>query len=375
MPRVIERIGLAHLRVPFKETYRTESGEVHFKDAILVALETADGLVAVGECSPAPEPDSGAPLARCWGELAARIVPDLLGREVEQAEDLAGLASAWAGCHPSAVAGAETACWDLVGQRSHQSLSELLGAPEARIEVGVESGLAVGLFPNVVDLLRAIEPHLAEGYPRLTLAIAPGRDVEFVEAIQQHHPELLLAIDAGALFGREHAEVFRRLDEFQPLMIARPYPVDDLDGLAALQKELTTPIALEATAVGAIRRGACRMARLSIQGAGGFGPARALHDLCRDHGVACWVSTAPELGVGLGQAIHLATLPNCKDPSDIAPSARWFVDDVLVSPIEHHAPGRFRVCTRPGLGHRLDPRKVKHHQARGEEWSAVRTSR
>ncbi len=151
-------------------------------------------------------------------------------------------------------------------------------------------------------------------------------------------------------------------------MIFEPYDANDIAGLAALQEELTTPICLEATAAEAIGQGACRMARLSIQRAGGLGPARALHDACRQQNVACCVSSEIELGVGLAQAIQLATLPNCKDPTDVAPPVRWFVGDVVVPPIEHDTPGQFLVPTRPGLGYLLDPVQVRRYQVRHEEW-------
>src|SRR3979490_1822325 len=56
------------------------------------------------------------------------------------------------------------------------------GAPQGgRVgarERGVEAGLAVGLYPSIVELLKTIETHLAEGYRRVKIKIAPGRDVE-----------------------------------------------------------------------------------------------------------------------------------------------------------------------------------------------------
>jgi O-succinylbenzoate synthase len=369
MPGPIERVGLAQLQVPFKTLHPSGSGQVQVRQSILVAVETAGGFVGLGECAPAPIEATDAMIRRLWDELAGRVVPALMGHEVASFESIEEIARGWEGVHPSASAGGETALWDLLGQGRHESLAELLGASEARIEAGVESALSVGLAPTVVDLLRAIEPHLSEGYQQIMLAIAPGRDLEFVEAVAQHHPELLLAVDAGGRFDRSHAEVFRRLDEALPLWIEAPYPPEDLDGLVALQAELVTPISLDARHAEAIRRGACRMARVSIQDAGGLGPARALHDFCRQHGVGCWVATGPELGVGLTQAIHLATLPNCKDPIDATPPARWYTDDVVVPAIEFDAPGRFLVPTRPGLGHLLDPLKVRRHQVRHQQWS------
>lgn len=368
MIQPITRVGLARLNVPLKEPFSNASGKPQQRPTILVALETADGLVGIGECSPPMENAANAKLVRCWDDLAGVIIPSLLGRLIEDLETIARIATSWTNCQQPAVAGAETACWDLLGQQTHQSLAQLLGASEPRIIAGVDSGLSVGLYPNVVDLVRAIEPHLAEGYQRLTLAIAPGRDLEFVEAVLQHYPDLLLAIDAGSRFGPESAEAFRQLDQFQPLMIINPYPAQAVDELQALQAELASPICLEATDTEAIQRGACRMARLSIQQVGGLRAARERHDFCQKHGVACCVSALPELGVGVTQAIHLATLPNCKDPCDISPPVRWFVDDVVIPPIEPNGPGRFSIPSRSGLGILLDPLAVRRYQIQSEEW-------
>ena len=50
----------------------------------------------------------------------------------------------------------------------------MLGASVEQIARGVESGLAVGLYPTIVELLKTIETHLAEGYRRVKIKIAPG---------------------------------------------------------------------------------------------------------------------------------------------------------------------------------------------------------
>jgi o-succinylbenzoate synthase len=304
-----------------------------------------------------------------------RIAPSLLGRVFAEVEEIATLAASWTGS-PFAAAGAETACWDLLGQARHESLAEMLGAGADRIEQGVESGLAVGLYPTIVELLQVIEHHLSEGYRRVKIKIAPGRDVELVHAFRQHFCDIPLMVDANASYTRADAGVFRQLDAFELLMVEQPLAADDLDGLAALQATLATPICLDETATTAartaeaIRRGAGRIVNLKLQRVGGFGPALALHDLCKDHGVACWVGSMPELGVGQAQGIHLATLSNCKYPTDVEPSARWFVDDYVVPLIELSAPGLLRVPTRPGLGYQVDPAKVRRYQVRQHELTA-----
>ena len=372
----IERVGLTHLRIPLKEPFRISGGEIAIKDALLVAVETRGGRVGLGESSPmalgfgysADTPEG------CWEELTGSIAPALLGFAFESAEEIGALASTWTGSR-FAAAGAETACWDVLAQIGERSLAEMLGASPERIEVGVDSGLAVGLYPTVVDLLRAIEPHMAEGYKRLKLKIRPGQDLDLVRAVRQHFGEVPLMVDANAAYTRDDLDVLRRLDGEQLLMIEQPMAADDLDGSAALQALIDTPVCLDETAddlgraAEAIRRGAGRIINLKIQRVGGFGPASALHDLARDAGVACWVGTMPELGVGQAQAIHLATLANCKYPTDVEPSARWFVDDYVTPLIELAAPGVLAVPTTPGLGYQVDPAKVLRYRVRHQEFS------
>jgi o-succinylbenzoate synthase len=377
MVGTIERVGLTHIQIPFKEPFRISGGETALKDAILVTLMTSEGLIGVGESSPmstefgysADTPDG------CWRELSSQIAPTLLGKIVGDVDEISQLAAPWMGLSRFAVAGVETAVWDLVGQARGESLAELLGARGDRIDFGVESGLAVGLCANIVDLLQSIERHMVEGYSRIKLKIRPGQDIEVVRAVRRHlGDDVSLMVDANAAYTKADIDVFRALDDFDLLMFEQPMAADDLDGLVALQDVVSTPVCLDETAddldrtLEAIRRGACRIVNLKIQRVGGLGPALALHDACQAEGVACWVGSMPELGVGQAQGIHLAALDNCKYPTDVEPSARWFVDDYVAPLLELSAPGLFRVPTRAGLGYHVDFAKVKRYQLRHEEF-------
>jgi o-succinylbenzoate synthase len=373
---VIEHVGLTHIQIPFKEPFRISGGEVSVKDAILVTLTTADGLTGVGESSPMAAGfgySSDTPEG-CWADLTGRIAASLLGRAFASVDDINALASTWTGSR-FAVAGAETACWDLLAQSLHLSLAELLGATAHRVDSGVESGLAVGLYPTVVELLQVIERHIGEGYKRVKIKIRPGQDLELVHAVRLHFgDDMPLMVDANAAYTRADIETFQKLDAYELLMFEQPMAAADIDGLAAFQNAVTTPVCLDESAedvaitAEAIRRRACRIVNIKLQRVGGFGPALALNNLCEQHGIACWVGTMPELGVGQAQGIHLAALANCKYPTDIEPSARWFVDDYVVPLIELSAPGILSVPTRPGLGYQVDPAKVKRYQVQHKEF-------
>ncbi len=373
----IERVVLTHLQIPFKEPFRISAGEVAVKDAILVEVETARG-VGLGESSPmaasfgySPDTPEG-----CWEDLANTIAPSLLGRSLASADDIAAVASSW-NTSRFAAAGAETALWDLLGQVRHATIAELLGASELRIDMGIEAGLAVGLYPSIVELIKTIEAHLEAGYRRVKIKIRPGEDIELVRTVRLHIGDVPLLVNANGAYTAAELDVFRELNQYDLLMFEQPMAPDDLDGLALLQQAVATPVCLDETAKSlertqaALERGAGRIVNLKIQRVGGLGPAQAIHNLCYQHGVACWVGAMPELGIGQAHAIHLATLPNCKYPADIEPSARWFVNDYTIPLVEMASPGIIEVPTRPGLGYHVDPVKVKRYQVRQQEFTNV----
>jgi len=376
----IEKVVLTHLQIPFRETFRISAGEVAVKDTILVAVETDSG-VGFGESSPmAPgfgyssdTPDG------CWEDLTTTIVPSLLGRTFSSSDEIEELAATWSGSR-FAVAGAETALWDLLGQARHASIAELLGAGDDRIALGVDSGLAVGLYPTIVELIKTIETHLKAGYRRVKIKIQPGSDIELVRAVRQHFGDVPLMVDANASYTLADLGVFRELDKFDLIMFEQPMGAADLDGLAALQRAVETPVCLDETAEtleqtkAAIERGACRIVNLKIQRVGGLGPALQIHNLCRQHGIDCWVGCMPELGIGQAHGIHLATLGNCKYPSDLEPSMRWFVDDYVIPLIELAAPGILSVPSFPGLGYRVDPVKLRRYRVRQQEFATKTTA-
>jgi O-succinylbenzoate synthase len=371
----IDRVVLTHLQIPLKEPFRISGGEVAVKDAILVTVETASAM-GHGESSPmaagfgySEDTPEG-----CWDDLRTAIAPSLIGQSIDSPAAIAALASTWSGSR-FAAAGAENALWDLLGQAHHATVAGLLGAIDEQISLGVQSGLAVGLCSSIVSLLKTIETHLAEGYRRVKIKIQPGSDVELVRAVRQHFGEIPLMVDANGAYTAADLDVFRALDEFDLLMFEQPMKARDLDGLALLQQTVTTPVCLDESAdtheqtAEAIRRGVCRIVNIKIQRVGGLGPARAIHDLCHRHGIACWVGSMPELGLGQAYGIHLASLANCKYPTDVEPSARWFVDDYVVPPLELAAPGLFTVPSRPGLGFQVDAAKVRRYQVRQEAFT------
>ena len=327
---IVKDIKLTHVRVPLVEPFRISSGAVSEKDGIVVRVQM-DGLVGYGESSPmsgsfysADTPES------CWRDLHDSLVPPLIGKTFESPLSAAEFVSRMAGSN-FAKAGLETAFWDVEAKRAGKPLCEILGG-EAK---PVESGLAVGLYDDPADMLRTIERYLTDGYKRVKIKIERGRDVELVRAVRARFGDIPLFVDANGAYDLSDLEVFKALDDFGLMMFEQPFPGGMLKELAQLQCNVRTPICLdeslesEADVRRAIELGSMKIANIKIQRVGGFGPALAIYEICKEHSIPVWVGTMPELGIGQAQGMALATLSHCLYPTDVEASLRWFRDDII----------------------------------------------
>jgi O-succinylbenzoate synthase len=348
--------------VPLVEPFRISSGAVAEKDGIVVELH-ADGLTGYGESSPmagsfysSDTPESS------WRELCEVVAPAIAGQEFECPDDWNRALDALPAGNFTKT-GVETAFWDLSAQRQNQPLHVILGG--GRTEV--ESGLAVGLYDNLTDMLRTVERYLCEGYKRVKLKIEPGRDIEVVSAARRAFGDIPLFVDANGAYSIKDLEIFRALDQFGLMMFEQPFPGEALEDLARLQQAVRTPVCLDESldSAGQLRRaidlGSFRIANFKIQRVGGFYHALEMVRICREHAIPAWVGTMPELGVGSAQGAALASLEGFVYPTDVESSERWFSDDII-DPFLQVRKGMLTLPQSPGLGYAIDRGKLRKYQ-------------
>ena len=361
---LIRAITLTHVRVPLMEPFRISSGAVAEKDGIVVRIDTDDGITGYGESSPmsgsfysSDTPES------CWRELREQIVPRLIGQEVQTEIDLPG--------SNFARVGAETALWDIAAQKQGKPLFELLGG----VDKPVESGLAVGLYDDIKDLLSTIERYLADGYKRVKVKIERGRDLALIQAVRDHFGNIPLFVDANGAYDMSDLDTFRALDDFGLMMFEQPFPGPMLRELAALQSEVRTPVCLDESLESeddlrrAIDLGSLKIANIKIQRVGGFRNALRIYEMCRQNMIPVWVGTMPELGIGCAQGLAFATLRDCTFPTDVEASLRWFRDDII-DPFIEVADGCMSPPSTPGLGFTVNEDKLRRYAVATERFSS-----
>ncbi|GAA1695652.1 o-succinylbenzoate synthase [Kribbella yunnanensis] len=346
---------LHRVRLPLVHEFRTSSHGKSLLDHILVELTDASGATGWGEiASPSDPYYAPETVESCWHVGERYLVPAILGQEWDHPEQLPQL---WAKVRGNqfAKSGLDTAGWVLWATINGVPLAEALGGTRSEVVAGV----SLGIEPTIDDLLAEVDRHLAAGYPRVKLKIAPGWDVEPVRAVRAAHPDLDLHVDANGIYAANQWEDLEALDEFGLTMIEQPFAPRDLLAHAHLQQDIETPICLDESIETvedletALSLGALRVLNIKVSRMGGLTAAREAHDRAHAAGIPVWCGGMHEFGIGRAANIALSSLPGFTLPSDVSASAKYYAQDVITPPVVA-TQGVVQVPTAPGLGHEVD---------------------
>jgi o-succinylbenzoate synthase len=356
----VKSIVLHRVRIPFVEPFRISNGVVAEKDSILIEVKTEDDVFGWGECSPmsgsfysSDTPDTS------WSALTKELIPRLFElRDVDphrlykRLRELPGDAFA--------KAGVEGALWDLYSNARGISLGEAFGINHR----SVPSGVAIGIFDSVEELLERVRLYVVQGYQRVKIKIQPGWDIEPVTVMREQFPQLPLMVDANASYSIADKALFRELDRFGLMMIEQPLAAGAVDEASELQAHINTPLCADESADSLtalnqlIEKNAARIINIKIQRVGGLSEALLMLEAARTAGLQCWIGTMPELGIASAQGLYLAMHSGFSLPTDIEASTRWYGDDVIEPLIEIDEGGFIHVPKGAGIGFKVSRAKV-----------------
>ena len=359
----IKSVVLHRVRLPFVEPFRISNGTVAEKDSILIEITTDDSIVGWGEASPMSGSFySGDTPETCWRVLNEELIPRLFELRTvdprqlyQQLRELPGNAFA--------KAGIDGAVWDAYANSKGMALCDLFGIDRRP----VPSGVAIGIFDSVDDLIERVQGYVGQGYQRVKIKIQPEWDIEPVAAIKERFPELPLMVDANAAYTLADKVIFRELDQFGLTMIEQPLAAAAIDEAAELQANLKAPLCADESADSLtsldrlIRKKAAQIVNIKVQRVGGLSEALLMLEAARAAGLACWVGTMPELGIASAQGLHLAMHNGFSFPTDIEASRRWYEDDIIEPLIDVDANGFIGVPVGMGSGYKVSLEKVERY--------------
>jgi len=350
----IDAVELRRIRLPLVAPFRTSFGTQHERDVLLVRVE-AFGSEGWGECVAMSQPIYNEEYVDGAQDLLSNVlVPAAIASDLAGAADLTRVLAPFHG-NRMAKAALEMALLDAELRAQGRSFADALGASVDR----VPSGVSVGIFDSIGDLLEALNNYLGSGYRRVKLKIEPGRDLDVVSTVRATFGDVPLQVDANAAYTIDDTAHLAKLDEFGLLLIEQPFAEDRLLDHARLAERMDTPVCLDesitslARCMDAIDLGATQIVNLKAGRVGGYLAALEIAEACAARDIPVWCGGMVETGLGRAANAALAAHPAMRLIGDVSASSRFFTRDIVTEPAVLED-GHISVPDGPGLGVEVD---------------------
>ena len=304
------RLGLISvpLRVPFKTALRSVSSV----EDVIVEIHTDTGAVGYGEAPPTGV-ITGDTTGAIIGAIRDHIAKTIIGRDVDDFEDLMIALNACIQKNTSAKAAVDMALWDLYGQLYKIPVYKLMGGAKKSIVTDIT--ISVNDPEEMVrDALNAID----RGYDCLKVKVGkePEKDIARLSAIRGAVPkETCIRIDANQ--GWTPKEAVRILNGMQEKgldleFVEQPVKAHDFEGLKYVTERSYVPVLADESvfspqdALTIMQMGAADLVNIKLMKCGGLYNALKIASAAEVYGVECMIGCMLEAKISVNAAVHLA---------------------------------------------------------------------
>ncbi len=304
------RLGILSvpLRVPFKTALRSVSSV----EDVIVEIHTDTGHVGYGEAPPTGA-ITGDTTGAIIGALKDHLIKTIVGRDVDEFEDLIQAVNKCIVKNTSAKAAVDMALYDLYGQLYKLPVYKLFGG--ARKKIVTDITISVN-DPEVMaeDTKNAVE----RGYDTLKVKVGvnPDLDLARLTAVRATAgPDKRIRIDANQAWSPKQA--VRLLNQMQEKglgieLVEQPVPAHDFEGLKFVTERSYVPVLADESvfspedAVKIMQIGAADLINIKLMKCGGLYNALKIATAAELYGVECMIGCMLEAKISVNAAVHLA---------------------------------------------------------------------
>lgn len=369
----IESVRAIPLLVALDRAQRTGVATFTKLGIALVEVRSDTGLVGYGEC-----------LARYSPRIWTAIVGDLLAPLVVGADpfdterlwmrmfrDLRSFSGHSRGMLVEAIAGVDTALWDIKGKATALPLFALLGgATRTRLDAYASSIMQRELSEMEAEAATLVE----RGFRAIKIKVGVGveQDAKTVGAIRRVVGDRIdLMLDAnGAYRAPEAVDLAHKVQDFRITWFEEPVVADDLEGYERIRAATTIPLAggeAEFTRFGVrdlLARKVLDVIQPDVARSGGVSETRKIADLASAYHVAY----APHVGfsgvVCVAATLHLAAVATNFLTYECIYTTNPLREHLAMTAVggpQHLVDGQIPIPTGPGLGIELDPDALRRY--------------
>ena len=350
----ITEVKLGKISVPLRVPFKTALRSVSSVEDIVVEVHTDTGAVGYGEAPPTGA-ITGDTTGAILGALQDHIIKTVVGREVDDFEDLMLALNKCIVGNTSAKAAMDMALWDLYGQLYKIPVYKLLGG--SRKEIITDITISVNdpdeMARDAVDAVR-------RGYDTLKIKVGahPELDVARLTAVRQAiGSETRIRIDANQ--GWEPKQAVRLLNQMQEKgldieFVEQPVKAHDIDGLKYVTERSYVPVLADESvfspedAVRIMQTRAADLVNIKLMKCGGLYNALKIVSAAEVYGVECMIGCMLEAKISVNAAVHLACAKKIITKIDLDGPVLCSEDPILGGAVFDEQ--RITVSDEPGLG-------------------------
>lgn len=338
------------LRVPFKTALRT----VNSVEDVVVEIHTDTGAVGYGEAPPTGV-ITGDTTGGIIGAVRDHIAKAIIGRDVDDFEDLMIAVQGSMVKNTSAKAAVDMALWDLYGQ--------LYKAPVYKLMGGARKTIVTDITISVNDpdtMAKDAADAIARGYDCLKVKVGkePEKDIARLSAIREAVPKsTLIRIDANQ--GWSPKEAVRILNGMQEKgldieFVEQPVKGHDIDGLKYVTERSYVPVLADESvfsvedAFRILQERAADMINIKLMKCGGLYNGLKIATAAEVYGVECMIGCMLEAKISVNAAVHLACAKQIITKIDLDGPVLCSEDPILGGAVFDEK--NITVSDKPGLG-------------------------
>tara|TARA_A100001015_G_scaffold282388_1_gene346590 strand:+ start:341 stop:1459 length:1119 start_codon:yes stop_codon:yes gene_type:complete len=359
----LKSITIRQIEPKLKKPFKTANDTIDIKKTLLLE-SNAEDVKLYSECVALPfigyTSENIETARHC---LVKKLIPNILNKEFDHPNEVSVFLDTIIKDNQMAKAAIEMLYWQLASIQAKKSLAQFIGGTQKKVAVG----LAIGIQENNNDTLEKIKAALEKGYQKIKLKFGPTSNLNLIQAIRtEFGNNCNLMIDANRSFNPNDIALLKTLDSYNLTMIEQPFDKNKFQDHANLQKQLNTSICLDESieslkdAQHMIKTNAGRIINIKPGRVGGFATALSIHDLCKRNNIPVWCGGMLETGIGRAYNIALASLDNFNLPGDLAPSAHYWEQDLVIPEWEMNQDGTITVpFNKIGLGVEINEELLK----------------
>ena len=350
----ITEVKLGKISVPLRVPFKTALRSVSSVEDIVVEVHTDTGAVGYGEAPPTGA-ITGDTTGAILGALQDHIIKTVVGRDVDDFEDLMLALNKCIVGNTSAKAAMDMALWDLYGQLYKIPVYKLLGG--SRKEIITDITISVN---DPDEMARDAADAVRRGYDTLKIKVGahPELDVARLTAVRQAiGSDTRIRIDANQ--GWEPKQAVRLLNQMQEKgldieFVEQPVKAHDIDGLKYVTERSYVPVLADESvfspedAVRIMQTRAADLVNIKLMKCGGLYNALKIVSAAEVYGVECMIGCMLEAKISVNAAVHLACAKKIITKIDLDGPVLCSEDPILGGAVFDEQ--QITVSDEPGLG-------------------------